>query len=127
LLEKIIDCGLRIYLHCLAGYKYKVVAAETSSYIQRLKQFNTIKQNLPSNYWCIFGEIANLLQSISEQYPVGVYDLVDGSVGKRWSSYRNEKDWATERIQYLHIFPDRRGERLAWCYHLQELMHFRIW
>jgi hypothetical protein len=129
LLEKIIDCGLRIYLHGLAGYKYEssLSKPKVSPYIQRIEHFNLTEENIPTGYWCIFGEMTNLLGKISLQYPVGVYDLVDGSVGKHWSNYRKEKDWATERRQYLHIFPDKRGEQLAWCYHLQELMYFRVW
>jgi phage anti-repressor protein len=100
---------------------------KVSPYLQRIEHFNLTEENIPLGYWCIFGEMTNLLGKISLQYPVSVYDLVDGSVGKHWSNYRKNKDWATERRQYLHVFPDNRGERLAWCYHLQELMYFRIW
>jgi hypothetical protein len=126
LLEKLIDCGLRIYLHGLAGYKYEIASPpQLSPYLIRLDQFN--EQKIPKGYWCIFGETANLLKQISRQYPVGVYDLVDGSVGLCWSNYRKGKEWCEERIQYPHHFPDHRGVQNAWCYGHGELPYFRKW
>jgi hypothetical protein len=61
------------------------------------------------------------------KFPVEKYDLLDGSVGIHWRTYREGKPWAGERQQYPHIFPDKRGVQLAWAYPLQELAHFERW
>ena len=53
--------------------------------------------------------------------------LLDGSVGAHWSNYRKGKPWAGERVNYTHIFPDKRGEQQAWAYPLQELPEFERW
>jgi hypothetical protein len=55
------------------------------------------------------------------------YDLLDGSVGKRWVAYREGQEWAGTRVTDPHPFPDVRGTREAWAYPMQELAYFRQW
>ena len=59
--------------------------------------------------------------------PVEQMDLCDGSIGKHWSNYRKDKEWAIETGTYTHRFTDRRGEILCKAYQYSELPHFRKW
>src|SRR4051794_35249766 len=57
------------------------------------------------------------------------YDLLDGSIGKHWSRYRQDKPWMGARILYEYTFPDGdpRGTVRPWAYPMQELEHFKMW
>jgi len=65
------------------------------------------------------------LQDGSFGGPLG--DLLDGSVGIRWSQHRKGKPWERGSKTYIHSFPDRRGEQTAKAYHLDELAEFDKW
>lgn len=132
LLESLLDCGLRIYLHGLAGYTYGVKSTPAPQYIakshilRRCEEIN--KQKLPPGHWCIFAEVVGLIADIANQYPVSAYDLVDGSVGLCWSNHR-KKLGLPKANTYLHHYPsgDTRGIREANCYLFDELPEFRKW
>ncbi len=57
------------------------------------------------------------------------YDLLDGSIGKHWSSFRQDKRWMGVRVNFEYTFPkgDPRGTVLPWAYPMQELEHFKVW
>jgi hypothetical protein len=57
------------------------------------------------------------------------YDLLDGSIGKRWAIFRQDQPWMGVRIQYEYTFPDGdpRGTVYAWSYPMEELAHFKSW
>jgi hypothetical protein len=101
-------------------------------YTRRVMRLPEVRQGVPQGHWSVFTEAADLLVWAEQIFlPAGLdveqYDLLDGSVGKRWSQYRNEKEWAGTRIEYPHPFPDVRGTRMAWAYPMDELAYFRQW
>jgi hypothetical protein len=94
----------------------------------------SVRGQVPRGHWCVFVEAADLLIWAELIFvPAGLemqqYDLLDGSVGKRYSQHREGKPWAGRRITYTHTFPpgDPRGEREAAAYPMAELPYFREW
>jgi hypothetical protein len=88
-----------------------------------------MRLTVPEGFWTVFEKASDLLILVECDLalPVEQFDLLDGSVGTRWSRYRSDKPWAGERINYEHIFPDRRGIRRANAYPLSELPYFDAW
>lgn len=98
-------------------------------YVNRLQLAFHSKMGVERGYWTVFDAASKLMILIECElkFPVERFDLLDGSVGSHWSKFREGKEWAKERRSYLHGFPDRRGERPAAAYHLDELPHFERW
>jgi phage regulator Rha-like protein len=99
----------------------------TSVYIRRLE--NSRDHMIADDMWSVFKESSEILLEIEKDFrvPVDQMDLCDGSIGKRWSQYRKDKDWCKEPGSYIHVFRDRRGERECKAYHITELPCFRKW
>lgn len=60
---------------------------------------------VPKGHWCVIQECSHLLLKVERMgYPVEKFDLLDGSIGKRYSIYRKTQSWYTppESAQYLH-------------------------
>lgn len=56
----------------------------------------------PKGYWCVVQKSAHLLLEVEKAgYPIGEYDLLDGSIGLCWSNYRKGKEWLIENRQVL--------------------------
>lgn len=106
------------------GY-YRV--PHTSVYIRRLE--NIRDHTIADHLWCVFQESARVLLMVEKDFrvPVEQMDLCDGSIGKHWSNYRSDKDWALNTETYIHVFQDQRGEKEPLAYQLDELPHFRRW
>ena len=85
--------------------------------------------NIPKGYFCVFHEISLLANKIGQEYQVGEYDLIDGSVGKCWSKYRKGKEWALPTIKFPIEFGDKRDSAHVEVtgYSNHELIHFREW
>lgn len=52
-----------------------------------------IRKNLvkPKGHWCVIEKCNHLLLEVEKAgYPIDKYDLLDGSVGRRWADYRRE-------------------------------------
>jgi hypothetical protein len=100
---------------------------ELRAYFKRFSLFP--KKNLRPKHWCVFLEIPELLEITHERMrlDVGQRDLIDGSVGKMWSKYRNGKDWAVERHELPYTFPGETKPYPIWQYHNSELPFFREW
>jgi hypothetical protein len=103
-------------------------------YTDRVMLLPSIRGQVPPGHSCVFVEAADLLNWAELIIlPAGLemqdYDLLDGSVGKRWVQFREGKEWAGCRVHYVHQFPpgDPRGAREAWAYPMSELAHFREW
>ena len=48
----------------------------------------------PSGYWTAIEECGSLLLDVERAgYPIDKFDLLDGSVGKRWSNHRKSLGW----------------------------------
>ena len=91
---------------------------------------NDEARNCPDTHFCIFNESHPVM--IAVEANVGSqceFDLIDGSIGKRWSNFRKDKLWADEDnvSTYDYIFSDRRGTREVKCYDNEELKYFRHW
>jgi hypothetical protein len=96
------------------------------------KRLMLFEQNtkLPKGTWCIFEEISKLMRDL-EAKGVLLYDkaTIDISVGRAWCHWlREEENYDTSNLeQYLHCYPDNRGERLAYIYPFDLLGKFRQW
>lgn len=85
-------------------------------------------KDLPEGYWSIFDESHHLMLFVETTIgSVSQFDLLDGSIGTRWCKFREDKTWAVETSTCTHEFNDVRGARTIKCYHLLELLQFRIW
>jgi prophage antirepressor-like protein len=114
---------------------------ETSAYTITLKPYTArvvwvmhVRRCLPHGYWCVFIEGAEMLIGAEHVFgPADLemkqYDLLDGSMGKCWSAYRQDKPWMGRRVSYDYTFPDGdpRGTVKPWAYPMQELEHFKMW
>jgi hypothetical protein len=103
-------------------------------YTTRVMLMPAIRRHLPRGFWSVFSEASDLLIWAEHVFlPAGLtmqaYDLLDGSVGKMYSRFRENKPWTGRRINHTHKFPDgdRRGECEAAAYEMRELQHFREW
>lgn len=93
-----------------------------------------VRRCLPSGYWCVFIEGAELLIGAEQNLgPANLemhqYDLLDGSIGRRWSTYRQDKPWMGRKVNYRYTFPagDPRGTVMPFAYPMVELEHFKRW
>jgi hypothetical protein len=99
-------------------------------FVRRLAAAFDVGMQAPEGYWTVFELSSNLLIKVECEwkYPVDRFDLLDGSVGSRWSRYRQRQSWASADVrQYTHVFPDHRGCRPARAYRYAELPHFKAW
>jgi prophage antirepressor-like protein len=103
-------------------------------YTSRVVWVMQVRSVLPKGYWCVFIEAAELLIGAEHIFgPADLemkqYDLLDGSIGRHWSTYRQDKPWMGMRKNYLYTFPndDPRGTVQPACYPMEELGHFKTW
>jgi phage regulator Rha-like protein len=110
----------------LEGQGYQQVP-HTSIYVKRLEDVRD--HVIEDHLWSVFREGAEVLLLVEKDFrvPVQQMDLCDGSIGRRWSDYRKDKEWAGEKSTYTHKFRDQRGDRLPAAYQLSELPYFRKW
>lgn len=105
-------------------------------YTHRVLAAADVEENVPDGFWCVFKEAAHVLIRAEQiLVPAGltldVEDLLDGSIGLRYSRHRVGKSWAGERTQYDYQFPPPskrchitvRPNAYPDC----ELIHFREW
>jgi prophage antirepressor-like protein len=85
--------------------------------------------NIPAGYWCVFHEVSLIANKVGEQYNVGDYDLLDGSVGGCWAHYRKDKEWAKPSTEFVGKLGDHRdyGAKPFKAYADSELQYFRFW
>jgi prophage antirepressor-like protein len=103
-------------------------------YTARVVWVMQVRKRLPKDYWCVFIEGAELLIGAEvilkpAELEMHQYDLLDGSIGRHWSTYRQDKPWMGMRRTYDYTFPndDPRGTVQPACYPMQELGHFKTW
>jgi prophage antirepressor-like protein len=103
-------------------------------YTARIVWVIQVRRCLPRGYWCVFIEGADVLIGAEHIFgPADLemkqYDLLDGSIGKHWSTFRQDKPWMGRRVPYDYTFPsdDPRGTVKPWSYPMQELGHFKNW
>lgn len=88
---------------------------------------------LPSGFFSVFSEIANLLVSgIRAGMPFDLKTMPDISVGQSWGKHWSSnslEDKYGERKKHLHVFPRDFPQKdpMAWIYPVDALGEFRRW
>jgi Zn-dependent peptidase ImmA (M78 family) len=96
---------------------------------QRLMLFEQ-NTKLPSGKWCIFEQIGKLMRDLEAKgIPLHDRATVDISIGRAWCHYLREKrNYDTSTLeQYIHHYPDSRGEQPANIYPFDLLGEFHQW
>ena len=126
---KFMEMGINGWIQDITGWNERVRALKphTNVYIERLSNMSDHK--IADDLWMIFREASELLLLVEKdwQVPINDYDLMDGSIGKCWMSYREGKTWARTVSKYQHRFRDTRGERPANAFHVEEWQYFKAW
>jgi hypothetical protein len=123
--------GIRVFIWSKTGFVPELLRpslkSNTTVYIERLE--NIRDHRVPDDRWTTFREGAEVLLLIEKEMgvPVDQMDLCDGSIGRRWSDYRQGQPWVRQLGMYTHVFRDQRGERECNAYDLSELSYFRRW
>ncbi len=128
-LLKFAERGITDWIQEITGWKqYRdAIKLHTNVYITRIEHMRD--HQVADDKWMIFREAAELLLLIEKDWrvPVNDYDILDGSIGRRWSDYRTDQDWLRPVGSYIHCYRDQRGERECRAYCVTELPHFRGW
>lgn len=94
---------------------------------QRLMLFEQ-KTKLPPGTWCVFEEIGKLMRDLeAKQIPLHDRATIDISIGRAWCHWLRENRKDINFEQYVHFYPDKRGEQLANVYPFELLGEFRQW
>jgi hypothetical protein len=120
--EKWLTTGLTPVYETVQLHPYQRV------WYQRLTLFEQ-NTRLPRGKWCIFEQIAGLMRDL-EAKGVLLPDTatIDISVGRAWCHWLREQGYNTDEFeQYIHHYPDRRGEQLANVYPFNLLGEFHQW
>lgn len=105
-------------------------------YTHRCLEMRLVVSSIPDGYWAVFCEAAQFLITAEQVIaPAGLEadydDLLDGSIGMRWSNYRRGQVWARPHRQFCYRFPPpSRREGIVIeprCYEHSELLPFRRW
>ena len=128
-LLKFAEDGINSWIQTITGWKdyQESFKPHTDVYHKRIQHMRDHK--IDDNLWMIFREGAELLLLVEKDWrvPVNDYDILDGSIGKRWSAYRSDKNWVGAIGSYTHEFRDKRGPRECAAFALDELPYFRRW
>ena len=58
-------------------------------YGDRVMKLETDLTSVPADYWVVMQHCGHILLNVEKMgYPVGAFDLVDGSIGTHWANYR---------------------------------------
>lgn len=128
-LLKFAEVGIDAWIQQVTGWKLRKeqLTPYTDVYIKRLE--NIRDHQIDDNLWMIFREAAELLLIVEKDWrvPIDDYDILDGSIGKRWNEYRKDKQWAGTTGTYTHKYRDQRGDRQCNAYGYNELPYFKKW
>ena len=126
---RFMEMGITGWIQDITGWKTRVkeLKPHTDVYIKRLSNMSDHK--IADDLWMIFREASELLLLIEKdwQVPINDFDILDGSIGKRWSQYRAGKKWALQIGTYQHKYRDKRGRRPCNAFSYQELPYFKEW
>lgn len=130
--RKFANKGINSWIQDITGWskhqdKVSSIPQHTSVYLRRLD--NSKDHKIDYKHWAVFQEADWVFVMVERDWgvPVEEFDLLDGSIGKRWSSYRKDKSWNSSLGEYIHVFRDRRGERTAHAFDHLELSYFKEW
>lgn len=128
-LVRFAERGIDSWIQDITGWRQwqEVIKPHTDVYIRRIEHMRDHK--IDDELWAIFREAAELLLLIEKDWrvPINDYDILDGSIGRRWSDYRKGQEWVGQAGFYTHKYRDQRGERECCAYGMSELPHFRRW
>ena len=126
---KFMEMGINGWIQDITGWNERVknLKPHTNVYIERLSNMSDHK--IADDLWMIFREASELLLLVEKdwQVPINDYDLMDGSIGLCWMSYREGKPWVKAVGKYQHKFRDTRGVRSANAFHVEEWQYFKAW
>jgi DNA-binding XRE family transcriptional regulator len=121
--------GVNDWIQEITGWKQQVEVIQpyTNVYIQRIE--NMRDHQIANDVWMIFREAAELLLLIEKDWrvPINDFDILDGSIGKRWKDYRANKPWIKLDRTYIHCYRDQRGDIECAAYEHSELQYFNFW
>ncbi|MEG3882044.1 hypothetical protein QT972_32290 [Microcoleus sp. herbarium7] len=128
-LLKFAERGINDWIQDITGWKQSrdFISPHTSVYVSRIE--NMRDHQISDDLWMIFREGAELLLLLEKDWcvPINDYDILDGSIGRKWSDYRSGQLWAKPVGNYIHSYRDQRGDKLCNAYCLTELPYFRYW
>ena len=83
----------------------------------------------PQGYWCVIEKCNHLLLEVENAgYAINQYDLLDGSVGSRWATYREEIGLNTPTEWANYLMPKRMKKPVSIrAYSSKELGIFSDW
>lgn len=128
-LLKFVEKGIDKWIQDITGWtQYQdSIELHTSVYVARIEHMRD--HSIDAEHWMIFREAADLLLLLEKDWrvPINDYDILDGSIGIKWSSYRKDKPWAVEKGSYTHHYRDQRGPRVCSAYKWAERAEFQRW
>jgi hypothetical protein len=128
-LVKFSEKGIEGWIQDVTGWRQwqETIQPHTGVYIKRIENMRDHK--IPDHLWAIFREGSELLLLIEKDWrvPVDEYDILDGSIGRRWSDHRKLHGLTTTPGVYDHQYRDQRGIRECFAYEMAELPIFRRW
>lgn len=128
-LLKFAELGINSWIQGITGWKQRaeVIVPHTDVYIKRIENMRDHK--IADDLWMIFREAAELLLLIEKDWrvPINDFDILDGSIGRKWSDYRAGKTWIKVAGTYTHVYRDHRKPKDCAAYHMEELQYFRKW
>jgi hypothetical protein len=89
-----------------------------------------IRKNLvkPKGHWCVIEKCNHLLLEVEKAgYPIDQFDLLDGSIGKRWANYRKELGLPAPKEEAFYKIPHCSTPVFVACYPSSELGIFSDW
>lgn len=126
---RFVEIGINSWIQDITGWKQRSesLMPHTDVYIQRIS--NMKDHLIDDNFWMIFREGSELLLLLEKDWrvPINDFDILDGSIGKRWADYRIGKPWAQNLKSYIHTYRDQRGQRECNAFEVSELPYFRGW
>ena len=128
--KSLFKLGVRMALHTMAGYEVKSSAVSQkvkgSPYTDRLKELGE-SLKCPKGFWSVIQQSPALLMMVEKLYPVTDLQLLDGSIGIRWGSFRKGQSWAKDSSSANYTFSDHRGKVQIKAYANSELGYYRDW
>ena len=128
--KTLLKLGIRMTLHTMAGYEVKSSAVSQkvkgSPYTDRLKELGE-SLKCPKGFWSVIQQSPALLMMVEKLYPVTDRQLLDGSIGIRWGSFRKDQSWAKDSSSANYTFSDHRGKVQIKAYANSELGYYRDW
>ncbi|MEO8890721.1 MAG: hypothetical protein ABI417_04155, partial [Coleofasciculaceae cyanobacterium] len=92
---KFADRGITDWIQGITEWKqYKEsILPHTSVYVSRIEHMRD--HEIPDHLWAIFREGSELLLLLEKDWrvPINDYDILDGSIGRKWSDYRSTQPW----------------------------------